>query len=90
MNTFVYRCPCCGSSLTFDGVSGKLKCASCGNSYDAEALDLVGSDQDASSVQFDLPKATFGDEDASAMQAFTCKNCGAEQYLRMKLQLICQ
>ena len=78
MSTIAYKCPCCAASLAFSGVSGRLECASCGNSYETDALDAMYLDQDAGGVQFDLPSKTFDVDDAQAMQAYVCKGCGAE------------
>ena len=78
MNTYAYQCPCCASPLQYDGASHKLMCASCGNSYDAEALEMMQTAQPASSIQFAMPEQSLTEKDAAEMQAFTCKNCGAE------------
>ncbi len=78
MNTIAYKCPCCSAPLAFSGASGRLECASCGNSYETDALDAMNMTQPSGGVQFDLPKETFGAEDADGMQAYICKSCGAE------------
>ena len=78
MNMIAYTCPCCGAPLAFSGASGKLECASCGNSYETEAIEAMHPAAESDFVQFDLPKETFGAEDAAGMQAYICKGCGAE------------
>lgn len=79
MNTIAYKCPCCGAPLTYSSASNKMECASCGNSYDIEAIEAMKTDeQQAVGVQFELPTDTFNADDAGGMQAFVCKNCGAE------------
>ena len=78
MRTNDYHCPCCGAPLSFDGVSAKLACASCGSSFDPEALEtmkVVGEEDD---IQFVLPEESFNSEETAQMQGFICKNCGAE------------
>lgn len=78
MNTYTYPCPCCAAPLQFDGVSQRLTCASCGNVYDVETLEMMQAAQPDSSIRFDLPGQTLREKDAADMRAFTCKNCGAE------------
>ena len=78
MDTVAYKCPCCGAPLTYSGASGRLECASCGNSYDLEAIEAMADDGEKGGVQFDLPEDTFQPDDAEAMQAYVCKSCGAE------------
>ena len=78
MSTFAYNCPCCGAPLAYDAASKNLKCASCGNSYELEAMEAMNPAESAGGVQFDLPKETFSASDAAQMQAYICKGCGAE------------
>ena len=78
MSTYAYNCPCCGAPLAYDAANKNLKCASCGNSYELEALEAMNPAESAGGVQFDLPQETFSDSDATQMQAYICKGCGAE------------
>ena len=78
MNTTAYTCPCCGAPLAYSSTNGKLECSSCGNSYEPEVLETMNPADKRDGIQFDLPQETFGTEDHSAMQAYLCKNCGAE------------
>ncbi len=78
MNMIAYTCPCCGAPLAFSGASGKLECASCSNSYETEAIEAMNAAAENDSVQFDLPKETFGEGNAAGMQVYICKGCGAE------------
>lgn len=41
MSTIAYKCPCCGAALAYGAASGKLECASCGNSYDLESMEAM-------------------------------------------------
>lgn len=77
MSTIAYQCPCCGAPLAFDGDSGKLRCASCGNSYDPDAIEALNI-SDRGSIQFERPSETFRTGEASQMQAYVCESCGAE------------
>ena len=78
MNATTYRCPCCGAPLAYGSASGKLECASCGNSYDVEALEAMNPIESDEGIQFEMPKQTFDEGDAQTMQAYVCKSCGAE------------
>ena len=78
MSTTTYLCPACGASVAYDGESGKLKCASCGNLYDMDALEDISHSEEGGGIQFEMPEASYGEEEASQMQAYTCSGCGAE------------
>ena len=78
MSTYAYNCPCCGAPLAYDAANKNLKCASCGNSYELEALEAMNPAESAGGVQFDLPQETFSASEAAQMQAYICKGCGAE------------
>jgi len=77
MSVVSYKCPCCGAALAYAGASGKLECASCGNSYDLEAIEALNMGED-SSIEFEAPKASYSSQDVGQMQAFVCESCGAE------------
>jgi len=78
MSTVAYQCPCCGAALAYGAASGKLECASCGNSYDLESMEAMQVSDERGGVQFDLPTETFGAADAQEMQGYICSSCGAE------------
>ena len=78
MSTMVYKCPCCGSPLSFVAESGKLECASCSNSYELDALEAMQKTEEGSGVEFELPQESFNAEDAEQYQAYICQSCGAE------------
>lgn len=78
MRTNDYHCPCCGAPLSFDGASAKLACASCGSSFDTEALEAMNPTEEKDGIEFALPNESFSAEEAAQMQGFNCKNCGAE------------
>ena len=78
MSTYAYNCPCCGAPLAYDAANKNLKCASCGNSYELEALEAMNPAESAGGVQFDLPQETFSASEAAQMQGYICKGCGAE------------
>jgi len=77
MSTTTYSCPCCGSPLAYDGASGLLQCAACGNGYELEALEDVAHTEEGGSIQFDMSTEAFNEEEAGQMQGYTCSGCGA-------------
>lgn len=76
MSTASYNCPCCGAPLAFSGESGRLECAACGNSYEPEALEMLNASESGEQISFERPKKGFRAEEG--VQAYLCKNCGAE------------
>ena len=76
MSTASYNCPCCGAPLAFIGESGRLECAACGNSYEPEALEMLNASESGEQISFERPKEGFRAEEG--VQAYLCKNCGAE------------
>ena len=78
MSTIDYKCPCCGGPLAFSGASGKLECASCGNSFEPDAIEAMNTAENGEELQFERPSEGFGAGDAAQMQGYVCKNCGAE------------
>ena len=76
MSTASYNCPCCGGPLKFSGESGRLECAACGNSYEPETLEMLNASESGEQISFERPKEGFRAEEG--VQAYLCKNCGAE------------
>ena len=76
MSTASYNCPCCGGPLKFSGESGRLECAACGNNYEPEALEMLNVSESGEQISFERPKEGFQAEEG--VQAYLCKNCGAE------------
>ena len=78
MSTATYNCPCCGAPLAFSGESGKLECASCGNSYELDAIQALTSAESVDRLEFENQAESFDASEAAQMQAYICKGCGAE------------
>ncbi len=79
----VYRCPCCGSVLTWDGRSGEMKCGSCSNTFPLETLEQYDLDQNirdtrAEDFQWSRPAEGTVDGDDGELRAYTCSSCGAQ------------
>ena len=77
MRTASYNCPCCGGPLAFDGATGKLECAACGNAFEPEALEMLNVSESGEQISFERPKEGF-QEAEEGVQAYVCENCGAE------------
>ena len=77
MATASYNCPCCGAPLKFSGESGKLECASCGNSYEPEALEMMTPEENGDEIAFANTSERF-EAGESGVQGYVCKHCGAE------------
>lgn len=77
MSTITYKCPCCGAPLEYSGDSGTLKCASCSNEYDLDAITALENNEEGS-VEFSMPVDGYSDTEAQSMHAYICQNCGAE------------
>ena len=77
MSTASYNCPCCGGPLTYSGESDRLECAACGNSFELEALEVMNSAESSEEITFASTAERFG-ANKSGVQAYICKNCGAE------------
>lgn len=78
-----YRCPCCGSALTFGSKSQQLECASCGNTFPLEAVQDYQQAQAETAAGEEMQWQTsgqtaFSPEENSHLRAFRCQNCGAE------------
>ena len=78
MRTDTYTCPCCGAPLAFSGESGKLECASCGNSYELDAIQAMSASESVDQLEFAPQMEAFDASEAAQMQAYVCKGCGAE------------
>ena len=77
MSTASYNCPCCGGPLKFSGEIGKLECASCGNAYEPEALEMMTPEESGEQISFSNTAKRFGSDEPD-VQGYICKNCGAE------------
>ncbi len=83
MQARTYQCPCCGSTLAYDGRSAQMKCASCGNNYPVETLDEYAQntmvrDTPPEEIVWERPSYGAADTDTSHLRAFHCQSCGAE------------
>lgn len=77
MRTASYNCPCCGGPLTFDGASGTLRCAACGNVFELEALEMLNSSESGEEIAFARAAKSF-QQSEEGVQAYICENCGAK------------
>ena len=78
-----YKCPACGSPLTFGSQSQQLDCASCGNTYPLETIEEADAIQQETSTSDPFswqgnPQSAFSDSEGSQLRAYRCQACGAE------------
>jgi len=67
-----YKCPCCDAGLTFGGEEQRLKCDSCGNEFDLEAVSEYNN-----TTSTDEPDFQWEDmgEDREPLP-YQCPSCG--------------
>ena len=77
--TVSYKCPACGSPLTYD-TSGKLVCGACSNEFDVETVKQF-AEAGTGDKGFDWGeyKKTFeaGEEKLENTKVYVCRFCGA-------------
>ncbi len=82
MEAKVYRCPCCGSNLAWNGTVGEMKCDSCGNTFPVETLEDFTrndiGDTQTEDFRWDSPAEGTVEGDTSHLRAFSCPGCGAQ------------
>jgi len=78
MSTANYKCPCCASSLVYDGTDNMLACPACSNRFELDAIEAINTETSGSTVDFATPTQGFADAEIAMMQGYRCKNCGAE------------
>ena len=77
-----YKCPCCSAALAFHGGSGKLKCDSCGNSFELEAVqqaqEVLENTNTALEHDWQVSPGAWSDAEMAQVQSYSCPSCGAE------------
>lgn len=88
-----YKCPNCGSDLTFDSTTGRLKCQSCGHSMNIDQVpksDTIHGEENIPPEMFNTneiedeciysyneEKAYHGKFSDAEVHEYFCNNCGA-------------
>lgn len=73
-----YKCPCCDAGLVFSQTAQKLKCDSCGNELNVEAVKEYNT---IPAEEFEWEEASssqWSEGEQSALQSFICPACGGE------------
>ena len=77
-----YKCPCCNAGLAFDGVSQRLTCEYCDNTFDIDTVRAFNESQiqtDQTEFQWEETRhQTWSEEEQESMRAFLCPSCGGE------------
>ena len=71
--TNIYRCPCCGAPVEFDGAAGKMSCDYCGSEFDVSQIN----------EQYKKYEDVVEDVDPIAKEycefdGYRCNSCGGE------------
>lgn len=70
-----YKCPCCDAGLVFGEYQQKLKCDSCGNEFEFEAVKEYNRTPDADDFVWEEGEAEKWSEDGEPLP-FQCPSCG--------------
>ena len=74
-----YKCPCCGSPLSFDGKTQNMHCKSCGNNFSAETMQQLEGENKKSHYDWDnYEPRSFSEAEQGGFASYTCPSCGAE------------
>lgn len=89
-----YKCPACGGLMTFDSVSQKMKCQSCGTEMDitefdeevtseeethgASAENQEGQEDSDNVLWENVTASEWAKEDKEKIRTYLCKSCGGE------------
>lgn len=75
-----YKCPCCGAGLAFGEKEQKLKCESCGNSFEVDAVKAF-NEPEAKDSGFNWEqqeKQQLSEDEAQVLRRIVCPSCGGE------------
>lgn len=73
-----YKCPCCGSPLSFDGKTQNMHCKSCGNDFSAETMQQLEGENKKSHYDWDnYEPRSFSEAEQGGFASYTCPSCGA-------------
>lgn len=77
-----YKCPCCGSALTFSGKDQQLTCGSCGNEFQIEDVKQYNEairHEAQDEFHWEQTETQNLSEDESVnVRAYICPSCGGE------------
>ena len=85
MEAHVYQCPCCGSSLMYDGKSGEMKCQSCDNTFPLDAIRELEeaekiTDEFSGKDGWDMGES-FREGSEEGLKSYQCPSCGSRMVL---------
>ncbi len=75
-----YKCPCCGAGLAFGEKEQKLKCESCGNTFDVDAVKAF-NEPESENVGFCWEQQEIkelSEDESQALRQIVCPSCGGE------------
>ncbi len=79
-NVMEYKCPCCGAGLAFGEKEQKLKCGSCGNSFEIDAVKAFNEpqEQDSDFCWETQQQQQMSEEETQNLRSIVCPSCGGE------------
>lgn len=85
MQAHVYQCPCCASSLLYDGRSSEMKCFSCGNTFPLDTIreleETAGAPQGLNMEEEWDTGHSLEEGSQEGLRAYTCPSCGSRMVL---------
>lgn len=80
MNVMEYKCPCCGAGLSFGEKEQKLKCESCGNSFEVDAVKAFNEPKPENSgfCWEKEQQQQMSEDEAQTLRRIVCPACGGE------------
>ena len=82
MDTFEYKCPNCGGSVTWDAKTQKVRCQYCGSEFDLETLKQYDADLAAGAdneIKWDTDAGEdWTKDERDGFEIYSCESCGGE------------
>lgn len=82
-----FGCPACGSGLQYDIASARMKCGSCGQSYDLSEIEdpsVNASDGKMDAAEYRCPQCGAAVHTTQTSAASFCSYCGADVILTQR------
>lgn len=74
-----YKCPCCSAVITFDIDRQKMSCASCGNTFEMEAVkDFNEAQLKAEESSYEWNNVPSEEWQEDNMDVYICPSCGGQ------------
>ena len=71
-----YKCPCCSAPVTFSSEAQKMKCESCGNTFEIEHIKQYNEETASTEQESSFDWNEYKGEDVDGTVTYTCPSCG--------------